>query len=296
MDVTSSGAVSARLALGVTTVAMVALASAGTAVVVRTGTSSAMLGSLPPQVSLALGARSSGAVIVGGPPGRVWPSDVHAARHVAGVRPITTVGVQQLLSGVAIRGAVTADLTDGPPPLPAPLVPAAPAPNQPVADPPIQTPVDNPPISGLPADHPPIQGPPTDPPAPVTDPTAPPATGGQPAPAPVPPVPAAAGHPVTLPVVAGTPGRPSIRGDQPSPAAEQPVRQPTVVPSPQVTTAHPSTSTKAGHEQGHGPAGDDGPGSHARHDGREQHGSDSGEQYGHDSGDQHGSGHGNRPS
>ena len=63
------GAVSTRLALGVTTVALVALASAGTAVVVRTGASSVNLGSLPAQVALPAVVGGSAAIIVALPPG-----------------------------------------------------------------------------------------------------------------------------------------------------------------------------------------------------------------------------------
>ena len=287
MDVTSRGAVSARLALGVTTVAMVALASAGTAVVVRTGTSGVNLGSLPPQVSLPLGSSGAGAVIVGGPPGRAWPSDGHAVRRFAGRQPITVVAVQQPVSGPGGAVGAPTSFTDGAPPLPEPLVPIGPAQPQPVTNPPIQPPVANPPVA-----NPPVQRPPTDPPAPVTAPTGPPVTGVQPAPGPVPPAPpapAAGGSPAVSPVAVGTPGRPSTRGDQPSPTAEQPAGQPTVQPSPQVTAARPPKRTKAGHDQG---LGEDGPERHARdgdgdqRGGGDQHAHDGGDQHGHDGGDQ----------
>ena len=163
MDGMSSGAVSARLALGVTTVALVALASAGTAVVVSTGRSGVNLGSLPPQLSLPLGVSRSGAIVVGAPPGRAWPSDVHPVQRSGTAGPITVGPFQQVLSGPAIRGVVSTSFTDGPLPLPAPFVSTAPAAPGPVDNPPSQTPVGDP-VLGPPVDSPQSQRPPIPPP------------------------------------------------------------------------------------------------------------------------------------
>ncbi len=257
MDGMSSGAVSARLALGVTTVALVALASAGTAVVVSTGRSGVNLGSLPPQLSLPLGVSRSGAIVVGAPPGRAWPSDVHPVQRSVTAGPITVGPFQQALSSPAIRGVVSTSFTDGPQPFPAPFVSTAPAAPGPVDNPPSQTPVGNP-ILGPPVDSLQSQRSPTPPVAPATDVTGPPATGGRPAPAPGPPAPpgpAAGGNPVAPPVVAGPPGRLSIRRAQPpSPIAERATVQASVVVKHAAT--QPSRSTN-GHGQGQAQARND---------------------------------------
>ncbi len=334
MDGRSTGAVSARLALGITTVALVTLASAGTAVVVRTGASAVTVGSLPPQVDLPLDVGGSEPIIVGGPPGRVWPDEIQPIRRSARVHPFL-VG---LSPAVASRfapvspGAVQTSFSDRAQPRPiGPLIPTAPAASQPAGAAPTQTsPVDNQPVPVSAAGPAPVQRPTTAPRTPATD----PARGGTSAVAVA--LPGRPGSPevvgttvpaaLTAAAALARHGRPSTRGDQPTPPAEQPIGQwtgqPATHPLVEITVRHraeqpavvlparvegpayPGNRPPAG---GHPDGGDDRQAGWAGRqqpnnnvdqrpdDNADRHGSGGADVRGPDSaGDEHG--HGNRPS
>lgn len=314
MDGTSGGAVSARLALGVTTVALVTLASAGTAVVVRTGASAVDIGSLPPQLALPLGVDETGAIIVGAPPGRAWPGEARANRRFVGTHSIVVSLVPDGTIRVTPAGprAVLTSFVDRAQPPSTPLVVTAPAAAPPAGNTPIKPrPVVRRPAPVSPAGRAPVKRPVIAPPAPVTASTPAPTHARPTRPASTPAVgPMVPTAPTSAAALVGH-GQPTTPGGQPSQPAEQPTGQPASHPVAVVPAKQPARDIPARVE---GPT-DDKPDVRQRdHDNRRSDRRGSGgdrQRRVDDRGDRHGSGgddqqrlddrgdrrgHGNRPS